>query len=71
MMYLIFHVTSQHPFLRGHFRWEHLVVRQQPDKFGDHRRCDNEDILFLILLLTSRDHMFKRLYRFMGGSISL
>ena len=47
------------------------MVRQQPDKFGDHRRCDNEDILFLILLLTSRDHMFKRLYRFMGGSISL
>ena len=45
-----------------------LLVCCHQDKFFDHRHCDRGDIMFLICHVTSRKHMFKDLYWFMGGS---
>ena len=44
---------------------EVLVVCRHPDKYCDHKQCDNEDIKFLICHVTSREHLFKRLREFM------
>ena len=43
---------------------KHLV------RFGGHRHCGSEDITFLIYHWTSRDHVFKELYDFLGEKFS-
>ena len=39
------------------------------DKFRDHKHCDGGD-MFLICHVTSHEHMFKWLCKFMGGTVS-
>ena len=51
------------------YRWEFLAVRHHPDKSFDHKHCESGD-MFLICQVTSREHMFKELCEFMGGSLS-
>ena len=34
------------------YGWEFLGLYHHPDKFGDHRNCDSEDVIFLICLVT-------------------
>ena len=46
---------------------ELLAVSQHPDKFGDHRPCDNRDLMFLVCNVTSRDHLFKGFCDFTDG----
>lgn len=41
-----------------------------PDKSCDHKNCDNGDIMFLICQVNSREHIFKGLCEFIGGSLS-
>ena len=50
------------------YSWKLLGVCHHPDKYCDHKQCDNGDIKFLICHVTSREHMFKRLREFMGGT---
>ena len=50
------------------YGWDLQVVSHHPNKFGDHRHCGNGDLMFLICHMTSRDHMLKGLYGFIGGS---
>ena len=38
------------------------------DKSCEHKDCDGGDIMILICHVTSREHMFKGLCGFMGGS---
>ena len=52
------------------YGWKLLVVCHQPDKSYDHKHCDSEELMFLIGHVTSRQHMLKRLYEFMGGNPS-
>ena len=42
------------------------MVYHHPDKFTDHRDCDRGDLI----IVTSRDYVFKRLCDFMGGNSS-
>ena len=74
-MYLICNMTSQYHFIDGScdgslYGWESLTVYYHPDEFGDHRHCDSKNVLFLICHLTSMDHMFKGLCKFIGESPS-
>ena len=46
--------------------WELLAVCHHTDKSCDHNHCNSGDIMFLICHVTSREHMFKGLYEFMG-----
>ena len=50
--------------------WELLAICHHPDKSCDHKHCDSEGIMFLIFHVTFREHMFKDLYEFIGGSHS-
>ena len=50
------------------YGWELVVVCHHPDKFGDHRHCDNWDLTFLICHQTSRNHLLKWQCDFKGGS---
>ena len=34
------------------YGWEFFALYHHPDKFGDHRNCDSEDVIFLICLVT-------------------
>ena len=40
------------------------------DRSCDHKHCDSGDIMLLICLMTSSQHLFKELCGFMGGSSS-
>ena len=37
----------------------------------DHKHCHSGDIIFLICHVSSREHIVKGLYKFMGGSPTL
>ena len=37
---------------------------------GDHSHYDGVDLMFLICQVTSRDHMFKGLCKYKGGTLS-
>ena len=49
---------------------EFLIVWDHPVRFDGHSHCGSEDLTFLIDHVSSRDHLFKRLCDFMGGSFS-
>ena len=40
------------------------------DKSSEHKHCSGGDIMFLVCHMTTREHMFKGLWEFMGGSLS-
>ena len=49
--------------------WVELpALCHHPDKSCDHGHYDSGDIVFLICHVTSREHMFKGLCEFVGGS---
>ena len=50
------------------YGWELLAVFYHPDKSFDHKNCDAKDIMFFICHMTSLEHMFKGLFKFVGGS---
>ena len=50
------------------YGWQLLVLCHHPDKLCDHKHCEGGDKKFLICHVTSRQHMFKGSYEFMGGS---
>ena len=56
--------------LRGQVNlWVGVPCRMyNTDKSCDHKHCDSRDIIFLTSHVTSREHMFKGLYGFMGKS---
>ena len=47
------------------YEWELLAVCHHPEKFGDHRHCDNEG-MFSICHVALHDHMFKWLCKVEG-----
>ena len=49
---------------------ELLTVCHHADMFCDYGHCNSGDIKFLKFYVMSRDHMFKGLCEFMGGSLS-
>ena len=49
---------------------ELLVVCHHFGMSCDHKYYDSEDVIFLICHLNSREQIFKKLYKFMGGSSS-
>ena len=51
------------------YGWKFLAVCHCPDKSCDHKHIYSGDI-FLICQVTSREHVFKGLSEFMGGSPS-
>ena len=52
----------------GNYGWELLAICHRPDKSCDHKHCDSGDLMLLVFQVTSREHMFKGLYKFVGGS---
>ena len=46
------------------------MVCHIPDKFCDHKHCDSGNIMSSICHVTSNEHMFKGLCKFMGRSSS-
>ena len=62
-MYLMCHVTSHDNLAYGSCKFV-------GGKSCDYNHCDSGDIMFLIGHVTSGEHMFNRLYEFMGGNTS-
>ena len=44
------------------------MVSQHPAKFGSKRQCISGDVMVLVCLMTSQDHVIKESYDFMGES---
>ena len=44
------------------------MICHHPDKSCDRKHCDSGDEMFLICHQTSREHLFKGFYEFIGES---
>ena len=64
-MYSICQVISQDHMIKGS-----CLFIKYPDKFSDHRFCENGDLMLLICNLTSRDQNLKGLCAFMVANLS-
>ena len=51
------------------YRWEPLTVCHHPGKSCKYKHCDSGDLVFLVWNVTLREHVFKGLCKFMGGSL--
>ena len=69
-MYVIFHVTSSNHVFNGScdYGWNFLTVSYDPFKSGDHRHRDSGDIMLLIFLEISHDHVTQGTFEFVVGT---
>lgn len=65
-MYVICHVTSSHDLFNRScdYEWNSLTVSYDPFKSGDHRHHGSGDIMLLIFLVISYDHVTQETFDF-------
>ena len=50
------------------YELELLLLRPEPPKFGSHRQCGSEDIIFLVFHVVSPDHVIIGSYDHLSSS---